>query len=113
MLARHHNSPGAVDRAGLLCLGLLLLSPLVFKVRLAGDIVVHPFTPFLFVAWGWTVWAALGAWRQRYGPMSAKWNILIPPVLLMGLVIFGLGCSLAFNSLWSGSWQPPGARSGG
>jgi hypothetical protein len=97
-----------MDRAGLLCLGLLLLSPLVFKVRLAGDIVVHPFTPFLLAAWGWTIWAALDAAWQRHQPKSMKWNILTPPVLLMGLVIFGLGCSLALNNFWSGSWQPAG-----
>jgi hypothetical protein len=97
-----------MDRAGILCLGLLLFSPLVFKVRLAGDIVVHPFTPFLLAAWGWTIWAALDAVWKRHQPESMKWNILTPPVLLMGLVIFGLGCSLAFNSLWSGSWQPAG-----
>jgi len=97
-----------MDRLGLACLGVLLLSPLLFKVRLAGDIVVHPFTPLLLAAWGWTVWAALRAARQRQEPVSVKWNILIPPVLLMGLVIIGLGCSLAINSLKSGSWQPNG-----
>jgi hypothetical protein len=97
-----------MDRLGLGCLGLLLLSPLAFKVRLAGDIVVHPLIPFLFVAWIWTIWAALDSSRQRQGPAPVKWNILTPPVLLMGLVIFGLGCSLAFNSLWLGSWRPAG-----
>ncbi|MEX5216587.1 MAG: O-antigen ligase family protein [Nitrospira sp.] len=107
MLPQNHSNVSIMDRLGLGCLGLLLLSPLAFKVRLAGDIVVHPFTPFLFVAWSWTIWAALDSSRQRHGP-SVKWNILTPPVLLMGLAIFGLGCSLALNSLWSGSWQPAG-----
>ncbi len=95
-----------MDRAGLLCLGLLLLSPLVFKVRLAGDVVLHPFSPLLAAAWGWTVWAALDATRRRHNPVSVKWNILTPPVLLMALIIIGLGCSLAINSVKSGSWQP-------
>jgi hypothetical protein len=104
----YHSGPQAIDRAGLFCLALLLLSPLVFKVRFAGDIVVHPFTPLLLLAWGGTVWMAFEAWQQRHGSAPVKWNILTPPVLLMGLVIFGLGCSLALNSLWSGSWRLAG-----
>ncbi|HET6674932.1 MAG TPA: O-antigen ligase family protein [Nitrospiraceae bacterium] len=107
---RDQNNVGSdiMDRAGLMCLGLLLLSPLVFKVRLAGDVVLHPFTPLLAAAWGWTVWAALDAARRRHNPVSVKWNILTPPVLLMALIILGLGCSLAINSMRTGSWQPAG-----
>jgi hypothetical protein len=106
MLDRNHSGASGMDRLGLVCLGLLLLSPLVFKIRLAGDVVVHPFTPLLLAAWCWTLWAALDATRQRQ--MTMKWNIVTPPVLLMGLVTVGLGCSLAFNNLRSGSWQPGG-----
>ena len=108
MLDRSHSSTSGMDRLGLVCLGLLLLSPLVFKVRLVGDVVVHPFTPLLLAAWCWTLWAAVDAVRQQHGPLSVKWNIVTPPVLLMGLVTVGLGCSLAINSLRSGSWQPGG-----
>ncbi|HET6674933.1 MAG TPA: O-antigen ligase family protein [Nitrospiraceae bacterium] len=108
MFDRFNSGRSAMDRLGLICLGLLLLSPLLFKVRLIADVVVHPFTPLLFVAWGWTTWAALNAVWRGHQPVSVKWNILTPPVLLMGLVIIGLGCSLAINNLRSGSWQPAG-----
>ena len=97
-----------MDRLGHVCLGFLLLSPLVFKVRIVGEIIVHPFTPLLFAAWCWTVWAALNASRSQQRQISVKWNIVTPPVLLMGLVTVGLGCSLAINNLRSGSWQPAG-----
>jgi len=108
MLDRNHSSASGMDRFGLVCLGLLLLSPLVFKVRIVGEIIVHPFTPLLFAAWCWTVWAALNASRPQQRQISVKWNIVTPPVLLMGLVTVGLGCSLAINNLRSGSWQPAG-----
>jgi O-antigen ligase len=108
MLDRNHSGASGMDRLGLVCLGLLLLSPLIFKIRLGGDVVVHPFIPLLLCAWAWTLWAALDAARRRHEPLSVKWKILTPPVLLMGLVIIGLGCSLAINGLRSGSWQPSG-----
>ena len=108
MLDRNHSSASGMDRLGHVCLGLLLLSPLVFKVRIVGEIIVHPFTPLLFAAWCWTVWAALDASRSQQRQISVKWNIVTPPVLLMGLVTVGLGLSLAINNLRSGSWQPAG-----
>ena len=95
-----------MDRLGLACLSLLLLSPLVFKVRLVGEVVVHPFTPLLLVAWCWTLWAAVDAARSRR--VSVEWHIVTPPVLLMGLVMVGLTASLAVNGLRSGSWHASG-----
>ena len=108
MLNRNDNHVSVMDRAGLVCLALLLLSPLVFKVRLAGNVVVHPFTPLLLAAWVWTLWAALQAIRQRHERVSLSWTILITPVLLIGLLTAGLGFSLAINSLQSGSWEAGG-----
>lgn len=108
MLHRSDNQVSVMDRLGLGCLGLLLLSPLVFKIRLAGDVVVHPFAPLLLAAWVWTLWAALQAIRQGHESVSVKWSILIPPVLLTGLVTVGLAVSLMINSLQSGSWQAGG-----
>ena len=106
MLDRNDNHVSIIDRLGLGCLGLLLLSPLVFKIRLVGDVVIHPFTPLLMAAWAWALWVTVSKIRQRDECLSAKWNILTAPILLLGLIIIGLGCSLAINSLWSGSWQP-------
>jgi hypothetical protein len=97
-----------MDGLGLACLGLLLLSPLAFKVRLLGDVVVHPFAPLLLAAWCWMLWAVVDAVRRRHGSLRVQLNIVTPPVLLMGLVTVGLGCSLIINSLRSGSWQPGG-----
>ena len=108
MLDRGNSNASWMDRIGLVCLGLLLLSPLVFKVRLVGDTVVHPFAPLLFVAWCWTIWATVEAIRRHDAPLPVEWDIVTPPVLLMGCVILGFGCSLAINALHSGSWQPGG-----
>ena len=107
MLGRSNSNASRMDQIGLVCLGLLLLSPLVFKVRLAGNVVVHPFIPLLFAAWCWTLRDIFEMVRQRRGRL-AVWEILTPPALLMGFVMLGLGFSLAINSLRSGSWQPSG-----
>lgn len=108
MFNRTDSNVSVMDRLGLFCLGLLLLSPLIFKVRLAGDVAVHPFTPLLLAAWGWTLWAAFEAVRQGNGPSGIEWRIVTPPVLLTVLVTVGLAGSLAFNSLKLRSWQSGG-----
>jgi O-antigen ligase len=108
MLDRSDSNASRMDRIGQVCLGLLLLSPLVFKVRLVGDAVVHPLAPLLFVVWCWTIWAVVDAIRRHDAPLPVEWSIVTPPVLLMGCVILGFGCSLAINALQSGSWQSGG-----
>jgi hypothetical protein len=49
---------GLVNRLGLWILAILLLSPAVFKVRVMGGFVVHPFVLVLIVAWGWVLYAS-------------------------------------------------------
>jgi len=49
---------GLVNRLGLWILAMLLLSPAVFKVRVMGGLVVHPFVLALIVAWGWVLYAS-------------------------------------------------------
>ena len=46
------------DLVGLGLIALLLLSPLIFKVRIAEGLVIHPFALLLMAAWVWVGWAA-------------------------------------------------------
>ncbi|MEX5216588.1 MAG: glycosyltransferase [Nitrospira sp.] len=97
------------DMIGLALLALLLLSPLVFKVRLADGVVVHPFVPVLAAAWGWVWWVSRGTFSSAtsgwYIPEWQAWNV---PVLLLGLSVGGLAFSLAVNSIRLGSLQATG-----
>ena len=71
------SSPPAsvVNRLGLWLLGLLLLSPAVFKVRVTEGLVIHPFVLVLIVAWGWVLYASADTFfRQKRGWYSAEWQ---------------------------------------
>jgi glycosyltransferase involved in cell wall biosynthesis len=97
------------DMIGLAILCLLLLTPLVFKVRLADGVVVHPFVPVLAAAWVWVWWVSRNTFSSVtsgwYIPEWQAWNV---PVLLLGLSVGGLALSLAVNSLRLGSLQATG-----
>ena len=111
-----HNETSAVradipcaDVMGLALLALLLLSPLVFKVRIAEGVVVHPFVPVLIAAWVWVAWVSRSTFSSVtsgwYIPEWQAWNV---PVLLLGLSVAGLAFSLAVNSIRLGSLQGTG-----
>jgi glycosyltransferase involved in cell wall biosynthesis/O-antigen ligase len=97
------------DMIGLALLTLLLLSPLVFKVRLADGVAVHPFVPVLAAAWGWVWWVSRSTFSSAtsgwYIPEWQAWNV---PVLLLALSVGGLAFSLAVNSIRLGSLQATG-----
>ena len=98
-----------MNRLGLWILGLLLLSPIVFKIRLPGGIVVHPFVLLLVAAWGWVLYASADTFSRRergwYIPEWQAWNV---PLILLGLSVGGLALSLAINSFRLGSLQSTG-----
>ncbi len=98
-----------MNRAGLWILGFLLLSPVVFKIRLPGGIVVHPFVLLLVAAWGWVLYASADTFSRRergwYIPEWQAWNV---PLILLGLSVGGLALSLAINSFRLGSFESTG-----
>ncbi len=98
-----------IDRVGLGLLALLLLSPVVFKVRLADSLVIHPFVPLLAAAWVWVAWVIRRTFASirssRYVAEWQAWNI---PIGLLVLVVAGLAGSLVLNGLRLGSVQSAG-----
>lgn len=98
-----------IDRVGLGVLVLLLLSPIVFKVRLADSLVVHPFVPLLAVAWMWTAWVIRGTLGSiRNGRYVAEWQAWNIPIGLFALVIISLAGSLVLNGIRLNSVQSVG-----
>lgn len=99
----------ASDRIGLVLLGCLLCSPLLFKFRLTDSIVLHPFVPVLLAAWGWVAWESRHTWslltQSWYVAEWQAWNV---PILLLGLSVAGLVLGLAVNSIWLHSLQRTG-----
>ena len=97
------------DRFGIGLLALLLLSPVLFKLRLADGLVVHPFVPLLVAAWAWVGWVSRNtfssAQREWYVAEWQAWNV---PVILLGLSVAGLAFSLAVNAIRFGSLQGTG-----
>lgn len=97
------------DRVGMGLLALLLLSPIVFKVRLADGFVIHPFVPLLAASWVWVGWVlrelSLPIRRNRFVAEWQTWNI---PIGLFALVIGGLAVGLVTNGLRVGSVQSAG-----
>lgn len=92
------------DVFGLGLLALLLLSPLIFKLRVAGGFVIHPFAPLLMTAWVWVAWMSRNTFSSMgSGWYMAEWQAWNVPVLLLGLSVTGLILSLVVNSirLWS------------
>lgn len=88
---------------------LLLLSPIVFKVRLAEGFVIHPFAALLGVSWVWVGWVlrkqVVQIRRDRFVPEWQAWSISIG---LFSLVIGGLAIGLIINGLRLGSVQSAG-----
>ena len=100
---------GLVNRLGLWILAILLLSPAVFKVRVMGGLVVHPFVLVLIVAWGWVLYASADTFsRRKRGWYSPEWQTWNTPLILLGLSIAGLALSLGINSIRLGSLQSTG-----
>ncbi|HET6674931.1 MAG TPA: glycosyltransferase [Nitrospiraceae bacterium] len=97
------------DFIGLAILALLLLSPLMFKFRVAEGLVVHPFVPLLIAAWIWVAWTSRRTFTSfANGWYIAEWQAWNVPVLLLGLSVVGLAFSLAVNSIRLGSLQATG-----
>ena len=98
-----------LNRFGFWILAILLLSPIVFKLRLPGGVVVHPFVPVLMAAWCWILYASADTFFRRdrgwYMAELQAWNV---PVFLLGLSVAGLVFSLAVNSVRLGSAQATG-----
>ena len=79
---------GLVNRLGLWILAMLLLSPAVFKVRVMGGLVVHPFVLALIVAWGWVLYASADTFsRRKRGWYSPEWQTWNTPLILLGLAV--------------------------
>ena len=105
------GSPGTPrsDLLGLGILAFLLLSPLLFKFRIAGGLVVHPVVPFLVATWVWVVWTSRGTFASMAsGWYMAEWQAWNIPVLLLGLSVAGLVLSLVVNSIRFWSLQATG-----
>ncbi len=97
------------DVIGLGILAFLLLSPLVFKFRIAEGFVIHPFVPLLIAAWVWVGRTSRDTFSSiARGWYIAEWQAWNIPVLLLGLSVAGLGFSLTGNSIRLGSLQGTG-----
>jgi glycosyltransferase involved in cell wall biosynthesis/O-antigen ligase len=97
------------DRIGIGLLALLLLSPVLFKLRLAGGLVVHPFIPLLVAAWAWVGWVSRSTFSSaQCGWYAAEWQAWNVPVILLGLSVAGLAFSLAVNVIRFGTLQATG-----
>jgi hypothetical protein len=96
-------------RLAMMGLCLLLCSPAVFKLRLPGDVILHPFVPLLVVAWGWIGWAIVRLRQQPIlCPVSPEWRVIMNVTLWAGSVTAGLAGSLVINGLLTGSWPLAG-----
>jgi hypothetical protein len=97
----------AGQRGALGCLVILLCFPLIFKLRLAPGVVVHPFVPILLLAWGWTVWMIWFTVR-RHGTIAMYWRHLVTPALLLAVLVAVQAVSLVGHSWARGRWQAAG-----
>ncbi len=97
------------DRIGLILIGGLLLSPLVFKVQLAPGLVIHPVVLLLLLSWCWIAVVMVAPLRKSLrGLYVAEWQAWNIPMFLIGLLVGGLACSLTINNLRVGSFQSGG-----
>ena len=88
---REQDACSASDRIGLVLLGCLLCSPLLFKIRLTDSIVLHLFVPHvLLAAWGWVAWESRHVVLAAKLGMSPRWRAWNVPILLLGLSVAGL-----------------------
>lgn len=94
------------ERIGLLLLGGLLLSPLVFKIQLAPGLVIHPVVILLLLSWCWIAVVMVAPLRKSFrGLYVVEWQAWNIPMFLIGLLVGGLAFSLIINSLRVGSFQ--------
>lgn len=97
------------DRIGLLLIGGLLLSPLVFKIQLAPGLVIHPVVLLLLLSWCWIAVVMVAPLRKSFrGLYVAEWQAWNIPMALIGLLVGGLAVSLIINNLRAGSFQSGG-----
>lgn len=97
------------DRIGLILIGGLLLSPLVFKIQLAPGLVIHPVVLLLLLSWCWIAIVMMGPLRKSLrGQYVAEWQAWNIPMFLIGLLVGGLAVSLTINNLRVGSFQSGG-----
>lgn len=95
-----------VERGALGCLVILMCFPLVFKVRLAPGVVVHPLVPVLLLAWGWTVWMTWSMVRQHGMAMFGR--RLVTPITLLAVMVVVQAIGLAGHSWARSTWQAAG-----
>jgi hypothetical protein len=93
-----------VERGALGCLAVLVCFPLIFKLRLAPGVVVHPFAMVLVLAWGWTVWMTWSMVRQ-HGTLTPPWGRLRTPMGILGVMVAIQAITLAGHNWARGTWQ--------
>ena len=97
------------DLVGLGLIALLLLSPLIFKVRIAEGLVIHPFALLLMAAWVWVGWGSRSTFSSiTSGWYIAEWQAWNVPVALLVISVSGLAFSLGMNSFRFSSFQGTG-----
>ena len=102
-----YGETSILDRVGLLGMALLLMSPIIFKIQLTGNLIVHPSAILLFAAWCWTG-GVVSLAIKREGEIPVALRTVGTPLLLVGWMIGAQVGSLALNSLYRGSWQSGG-----
>lgn len=97
------------NRLGLILIGGLLSSPMIFKFQLSPGLIIHPVVVLLLCAWCWIAVAMTEHLRKtpsgRYVAEWQAWNI---PMFLIVLLVGGLAVSLGLNNLRAGSFQSTG-----
>ncbi len=97
------------DRIGLILIGGLLLSPLVFKIQFAPGLVIHPVVLLLLLSWCWIAIVMVAPLRKSVrGRYVAEWQAWNIPMILIGVLVGGLAASLTINNLRAGSFQSGG-----
>ncbi len=97
------------DRIGLMLIGGLLLSPIVFKIQLAPGLVIHPVVLLLLLSWCWISVVMVAPLRKSLcGQYVAEWQSWNIPLFLIALLVGGLAFSLTINNLRVGSFQSNG-----
>ncbi len=97
------------DRIGLILIGGLLLSPLVFKIQLAPGLVIHPVVLLLLFSWCWiAIVMGTPLRKSLQGLYVAEWQAWNIPMFLIGLLVGGLALSLIINNVRAGSFQSGG-----
>ena len=95
------------DRMALLCMALLLMSPIIFKVQLAANLIMHPLSILLAAAWSYA--AVVGLSFVKSAPrIPAAPRMLAIPLFLMGVMMGAQLVSLTLNTLLRHSWQSAG-----